>query len=361
LGYRPRPGIGARGVVGALLNKQITTTIAKGFQIQSKPGPGKQPQIFEVDADTELLPPDAISADPAPDPLLIRADSSGRDSILLKGSVSTIKSGDEVLVIAKGWNASNDNYALGIVAELTPENDPHGATNTRVSFASPLGTSPGAQATDYRLMYSTQSAHAWQYPADEVVLDDQIDLESVSRTIKPGDPLLFEVPVASSLRFESVAFSDEFGLIEIYVPSSAPLLASVTSYSEVVWFANAPDSSHPENPPDTSKAAIPIPHSRIGFKTSPAASHPASDFDSFRTGLQLRFAWQDAGTVIGTPATTFDGSNPVLSAPGRVFPSGSGIPLQIEDSTGGGSSAVGSAGPASSSLLVSGFPDPPKT
>src|SRR5262249_23078051 len=113
LGYRPRPGIGARGVVGALLNKQITTTIAKGFQIQSKPGPGKQPQIFEVDADAELLPPDAISADPAPDPLLIRADSSGRDSILLKGSVSTIKSGDEVLVIAKGWNASNDNYALG--------------------------------------------------------------------------------------------------------------------------------------------------------------------------------------------------------------------------------------------------------
>src|SRR2546429_4765894 len=38
LGYRPRPGIGARGLVAALLNAQTETTLPAGFQIQSKPG-----------------------------------------------------------------------------------------------------------------------------------------------------------------------------------------------------------------------------------------------------------------------------------------------------------------------------------
>jgi hypothetical protein len=39
LGYRPRPGIGATGTVAALLNRQAALNLARGFQIQSKPGP----------------------------------------------------------------------------------------------------------------------------------------------------------------------------------------------------------------------------------------------------------------------------------------------------------------------------------
>src|SRR5713101_2395686 len=45
LGYRPRPGIGARGTLAALLSGPKAITLPQGFQIQSKPGPGKQPQI----------------------------------------------------------------------------------------------------------------------------------------------------------------------------------------------------------------------------------------------------------------------------------------------------------------------------
>src|SRR5271157_4683545 len=60
LGYRPRPGIGATGTVAALLNKQAPLPLPQGFQIQSKPGPGQQPQIFELGAATTINPPDAI-------------------------------------------------------------------------------------------------------------------------------------------------------------------------------------------------------------------------------------------------------------------------------------------------------------
>src|SRR5207237_1370696 len=55
LGYRPRPGIAGTGVVAALATGPRPFTVPHGFQIQSKPGPGKEPQIFEVDADTAVV------------------------------------------------------------------------------------------------------------------------------------------------------------------------------------------------------------------------------------------------------------------------------------------------------------------
>src|SRR5437773_8855764 len=67
LGYRPRPGIGARGLVAALLNAPTEITLPAGFQIQSKPGPGKQPQTFELDKEIRLAVRDAGDLDPPPD------------------------------------------------------------------------------------------------------------------------------------------------------------------------------------------------------------------------------------------------------------------------------------------------------
>ena len=62
LGYRPRPGIGATGTLAALLSGPKTITLPQGFQMQSKPGPGKQPQIFELGAATIVAPPDLVAA-----------------------------------------------------------------------------------------------------------------------------------------------------------------------------------------------------------------------------------------------------------------------------------------------------------
>ena len=62
LGYRPRPGIGATAILAALTNAKKPFTLPQGFAVQSKPGPGAQPQIFELDADTVLQPLDEVSA-----------------------------------------------------------------------------------------------------------------------------------------------------------------------------------------------------------------------------------------------------------------------------------------------------------
>ena len=40
LGYRPRPGIGATGLLAALTTGADPVTLPAGFQVQSKPGPG---------------------------------------------------------------------------------------------------------------------------------------------------------------------------------------------------------------------------------------------------------------------------------------------------------------------------------
>ncbi len=64
LGYRPRPGIGARGTLAGLVTGNKSITLPAGFQIMSKPGPGKQPQTFELDAAAVLAPLDHIRRSP---------------------------------------------------------------------------------------------------------------------------------------------------------------------------------------------------------------------------------------------------------------------------------------------------------
>jgi len=64
LGYRPRPGIAAHGVVAALISGNSSFTLPKGFAIDSKPGPGQSPQTFELDSDTLLKINESVAAIP---------------------------------------------------------------------------------------------------------------------------------------------------------------------------------------------------------------------------------------------------------------------------------------------------------
>ena len=197
LGYRPRPGIGARGTLAALITGIKPLTLPQGFQIQSKPGPGKQPQIFELGAKTLVAPPDAISADPEPNPLLLRDNAT---SVLLRGVVSTIKPGDNLLLLEKGWSGTDKNFALLTVKNTSTEKDPRGNPNTRVTFAEAASQLLAANASEYRLLKSSQSAHVWQYRAAQVIQANQVDLERIVRGIKIGDPVLFEVGSVAATR-----------------------------------------------------------------------------------------------------------------------------------------------------------------
>lgn len=110
------------------MNSRTPFTLPQGFQLQSKPGPGKQPQLFELNAATPVVFPDAVDADPAPNTALLGADHS---SVLLKGAVTTVKAGDRLLILKQGWNGSDSNYALGTVTDVQQQKDPRGNLNTR--------------------------------------------------------------------------------------------------------------------------------------------------------------------------------------------------------------------------------------
>ena len=65
LGYRPRPAIGATGMLAALVTAGQSALLPQGLQFQSKPTPGQAPQIFELVRRHADRPARSDSRDPA--------------------------------------------------------------------------------------------------------------------------------------------------------------------------------------------------------------------------------------------------------------------------------------------------------
>ncbi len=341
LGYRPRPGIGARGVLAALTNHSTSFNLPQGFQIQSKPGPGKQPQIFELDVDRSIEPLDAVTAAPLANPKLLMGAS-----VLLKGKITTVKADDRLLLIEKGWNGSSESYALVTVQQVQPEKDPAGNTNTRVTFTSTpaLGN---AEARQFRLLKSNQSAHVWQHPANDgvVIQDKQVHLEAIARQIKVGDPILFEVP--SQDRFTALTSRQIASAVNLLtetanltgtlsigtgvsrkrstsLPKPLAQLVSVSEYTEVIWYANG-DRANPAQTPTPPLPAnvplIPIPHTQLSFTRA-----LSGNWDAQKTQVIVHYDWQDVGQLMETPAKAFH------SADARIVPA-SAIAFETDSST----------------------------
>jgi hypothetical protein len=394
LGYRPRPGIGAQGVLAALLNTQTELTLPAGFQVQSKPGPGKQPQIFETDVETILAAPDVVSVDPPPD-----ASEIIDGKLLVKGSISSVKVGDQLLVMARDWSGEADGYAIGKVTEVQPEKDPRGKSNTRIVMSYSRSVLQDSTPTSYRLLRSTQSAHLWPYESasDAVVFSDShIELDSLTRQIQAGDPILIDPGKATNVfvtsvvepllefelepaiemftesasspalsefeteSFETISVGDaELGTVGSIGGfrniSSSPQLVSVSSYKEQIWNANTASPSDPTQPPKTpdTTPAIPILHSSLDF-------NPDLDFTPSRAQTVIRYAWQDVGELIATPATSFvTTANTLTAVSPAAFTSSASQSVMIEAADGTGASATGSTSGAS--LQLFNLPSPPLT
>lgn len=331
LGYRPRPGIGATGTLAALLSGTKSITLPPGFQIQSKPGPGEQPQIFELSTQTIVEPPDVISADPSPTEWI----GSGNNSVLLQGVVSGINIGDELLVLERGWAGTDSNYGVVTVNSVAPVKNPRGITNTQVVFEESLPALAG-EVSNYRLVKSSQSSLVWQYPATTVtviggVAGKTIDLAAITRGISVGDPVLLEITGASA----------------------SPQLLSVTSNTEAVWYAN-PDGGDPTSQPTGSPQPIPIPipHTRIGFvPTLPSSITNPSVEQGERPLALVRYNWRDVGTLIAIPSPTLGGTDITLTT---SLPSGMTLSNQevlIGDANGNGVEAYASSTDASDITL----------
>ncbi|MDD5037436.1 MAG: hypothetical protein PHE55_22140, partial [Methylococcaceae bacterium] len=387
LGYRPRPGIGASGFVAALLAPGAkSAALPQGMGLQNKPSPGKQPQIFELDQALTVGLPDAVSADISPQAVpgtvfipfmwkasavlkasathrasIIRKASAGVktsfspktsassttqiDSLLLKGEISGLKPGDSLLLLDKAWDGVNANYGWVVLGGTSVEKDPRGKANTRIHFASGFAPWPGFDVQNTRLLTPAQSAHLWSIPDTAgVVAGNKVHLDKLTKQLGIGDKLLFE-------------------------QDSRATLFKVSSYEEVLWYANPPSGKPPTEPPDPTKVPpVAVLHSLIGLNQTPLSTWSASP-----ANVNIHYSWREVGQFTTAPVTLIDSKDASgklssltavqadgTQASGTAFPPGlKNAKVFIEDVDGQGITANASTDATGSTLTLSDLPEQP--
>lgn len=311
LGYRPRPGIGATGNVAAIVGGFQPVNVPKGFQIQSKPKDGGEPQMFEVDAKATIDPPVDFTT---------VAQSSGKladgKSLFLEGVIDSLRQDDQLLLVHRDWPATTTFKSL-TVSSTSLERDALGNPYTEVTFDQNLSLS-SADAADYKLVKSLQSIQVWHFgdsstpPQNEVV-----HLIQLARTVRVKDQLLLEID----------GFVAE--------------LIEVASISDAVWYLNAPDSNIPADPRTDDTPSIALIHSRIEF----TSTVPKGWTD---TGA-VSFDWREVGTLVAKPESEVSGGSVDLESVSGEFPTVSNAIVVIEDAEGNGAQGIGnvSSGPSS--------------
>ena len=329
LGYRPRPALGARGTLAALLTGTKPLTLAKGFQVQSKPGPGQQPQTFELDADTTVQKPDVVSAQtqPASQPALPASGHSvsATSWLWLAGKVSGVKRGEKLLLVKSEALAgqTTTDFAWLSVSGTAPQTDPTGKPVTQISYKPLLDNlASNAQAADYVLLRSAQALPPWSYTTTSAVIapgqPGTIELAGLARGLAPGDLILLEVT----------------GTPTGQAPATTP--AIVQAYSEQVWYANGDGPTPPVESPPGSIPAVSIPHSHVTV-----GSLPQADWNANAALVTARWNWTSVGQLV--PALTasdlaFPGTGTSLIAPATTPPGGPSAVL-LEDANGNAASA----------------------
>ena len=363
LGYRPRPALGSRVQLAGLLSAGARTpvTVPQGLQVQSKPGPGQQPQVFELDAQASLGSPDAISAvvNPTSAPLL------GSDGGLwLSGKVTGVNAGDRLLLANAQAITSQTiaDYAWINVTNVTPETDALGNAVTQINFTPISGAlASNAQAADYVLLRSAQSGPLWSYPepaASKVISNTCAHLASVARGLAVGGIALFDIPdsaggaaataATSAARRTRSAAAILRGLPLAGAASPtglAPTPVIVAAYAEIVWYANGCGTTPPSTTASNPVPAVSIPHTQLGFSGLSGSSWP-----SIASQVTVRWGWRPVGQIVPVLTATdlvYPTSGASLSpAPGApAFPQ-SAVPVLLEDPAYNAVSAV--AAPASS-------------
>lgn len=307
LGYRPRPALGAAGKLSALLSAGNTkVTVPQGLPLQSKPGPGEEPQIFEVDAVVAASAPGVLEVDPAVDTLL------EGPSVLLSGVITSVKPFDQLLLVTKSWSKSTTGYAWVTVQSVAHEKDTRGNANTRVTFTAPPSGLNGVKAKECRLLRSTLETRLYvksNAPPVVVFVEGVAHLVSVARDLTVGELVLF----SSSQRKH---------------------LGQVTEYKELVWYENAEDGT-PSNPP--APPVIPLPNLHADIYFEPKVGIPDYGSDPL-SGYRVLYGFRDVGTLIDeSPAEIGDETITLISrraVPASLKP---GSEVLVEDATGGGS------------------------
>ena len=246
LGYRPKPALGAKGQLAALLTPSARTplTIPAGLQIQSKPGPGQQPQVFEVDQADLTIGRATTTSSCTPTVVPSDLPLVGAGSTLwLAGKITSLKAGDRLLlskataIIAQTLG----DWAWIKVAKTTPTTDPLGATVTEVSFTK-LSGSPDPdsdpQAADYVLLKPQQSAPLWPYGVEtaQPLTATSADLAQIARGLVAGG--LFLVDLADGAVPPAVAATraDAQSLLGVALEAEAAVAAAAAAGGGIASF-----------------------------------------------------------------------------------------------------------------------------
>ena len=343
LGYQPRPAIGAVGQVAALRRKarpQEPVVIPAGFRLSNTATPGVPVQTWEAAAASFSGPSDAkITLQPTPAMLEPMSGGSLVGSVLLHGTVTGLKPGDELLAISKTFPANENDWAKLTVVSTAPEPDPNGGTNTRVvlnaaSLDAVQAWMNAAAAADYRLLRSKQTAALWTQSSSISALSSvsstvlTAELSAVVRGITPGDIVFLDGGGATTVGMVTDATETFTGVTYPGsvkgVPPDIPIAhTELTMTSPLADFLSVPHFEVRSHISSGKGSSIGSGHSIFGGFILPAE-------------VAVRFGLKDVGTLIGTPATTLT-SLPAIVTPhaGFTVPDG-GTPAFVEDVNGSG-------------------------
>lgn len=312
LGYRPRPGIAATGHVAALVSGNSPVLLKAGFAIDSKPGPGQDPQTFELDRDTIAVPSGRVPAHP-PEFLFAPATSH----FLIQGASTQVAAGTHLLLTSRDLVSTPVTPILLQAASVTVETTPAKAKQTRVVFTA-LGAMPAAAlAAKLRLQKASQTSPIFTL-LSEGISSNVVHLAGLQRGIRAGD------------------------FVILTAPNVTPLLAKVDAAQELIWW---PDPK------------IPVLHTQLTLSVTPSAS-----FANAPAAVTVFFAFQDITPLIDQPSSSFNGTPGTLNAiQPALFRTGTGLSILLEDANGAGMKGVGAVSDNQTTLIVSGLPTPAVT
>ncbi|MEA3051426.1 MAG: hypothetical protein QOG72_329 [Sphingomonadales bacterium] len=358
LGHRPRPAIGATGLVAALVTRGQSAVLPSGLQFQSKPGPGQPPQIFELLEDTPIAAPDLVSAKAPPvllSPIarfrfanlsvglefaapqralpiatamrtysLMSGPTTGANyGVLLLGAVTSVDPGDQLLLRVR--DSSKGGPYLATVTQAVVQPAPGGGKQTALALqvadnsAHPLTTALAStlDAAGAALDKPVQSISVWNLYGGQVS-GATVHLSSLARQIRPQDWILFTAPGWS-------------------------FLAQVKTTADVILDAKAaPDANHP----------LPIPHTLLTLQAAP------SSWPYDKGSITVRFDWIGAGRLIDQPPGRWSGTpSALVAASATHFRAAPASPVLLEDRNGVG--AIASAASAGDlNVQLSDLPNP---
>lgn len=343
LGYRPRPGLGARGRLAVLASSLADLVVPAGFAVGSQATPDVQAQTFETSTAVTFAPPSSVppaaaedtgtpapaggppaTAPPGTVALPPHQQLLARGGVLLLGRPTGLTAGDQLLLTTQPWLTADDPAALVTVTAIAVESDPHGRKNTRVQLSGTGALPSSATAAGYRLLRPTRSLHLAGLPSGATTITDSLlVLDGPARYLRPGDPLV----VGSHI-------------------------ARLTAYTEALWYANAA-ATDPTKPPASPATPIPLIVATLSVALR-SGDHLAGTSAASATVLA---GWTPVGTLMDTPVAAVAGVPATVTlgtgVPGGRTTTPTGAQMaQIEDRTGIGADVLVTPGSGGTAQIV---------